>query len=152
VAIWRLDKHYLGRRHHHRPLGRLTLRSTVGNALIQVQFVQNSIVLPITVNGRELRVVVDSGDAVGPTFTEADAQALGLAKGAAEGIEGAGGASSVYETTATIQVGSLVFENEPSIIDGNLEGYSLLGWPFFAARVSVFEVDVTNASLILIGK
>ena len=124
----------------------------MGNALIPVQFVQNSIVMPVTVNGHELFAVLDSGDAIGPTFTSAAAQALGLAQGPAEGIEGAGGASSVYETPATIQVGSLVFENEPSIIDMNLEGYCLLGWPFFQSRVAVFEVDIQNAALILIGR
>jgi predicted aspartyl protease len=124
----------------------------VANALIQVEFVQNSIVLPITVNGHEMRVVIDSGDALGPTFTSADAQTLGLVQGAQVGIEGAGGASSVYETTASIQAGALVFEDEPSFIDTNLEGYSLLGWPFFQNRAGFFAVDTVNAALLLIGR
>jgi hypothetical protein len=126
--------------------------STVGNALIQTQFVSNSIVLPITVNGHDLLAVLDSGDALGPTFTRAVAQALGLVQGAQVGIEGAGGASSVYETTATIQVGSLVFENEPSFIDTNLEGYSLMGYPFFYARCSFVGIDNDHDVLMLIGK
>jgi predicted aspartyl protease len=123
-----------------------------GNALIPVRFENSSIVVPVTVNGRSLEMVIDTGDAIGPTFTQADAKALGLVQGPAEGIEGAGGASDVYETTATIALGSLVFPDEVGAIDDSLEGQSLIGFPFFQARCSIFELDLLNACLILIGR
>jgi hypothetical protein len=123
-----------------------------GSAVVPVTFENSSIVLPVTVNGHVLDMVLDTGDAIGPTFTAADAASLGLAQGPAEGIEGAGGASSVYETAATIQLGMLVFENEVGAVDSSLQGYSLIGWPFFAARCSLFEVDTVNAYLVLIGR
>jgi predicted aspartyl protease len=123
-----------------------------GTALIPVRFIQNSIVVPVTVNGHTLDMVLDTGDTIGPTFTSADAQALGLAQGPAEGIEGAGGASDVYETTATIQLGSLVFPSEVGAVDSSLEGWSLIGFPFFQSRCSLFELDLVNGYLILIGR
>jgi hypothetical protein len=123
-----------------------------GTALIPVRFVANSIVVPVTVNGHVLEMVLDTGDAIGPTFTTSDAAALGLTQGAAEGIEGAGGASDVYETTATIGLGSLVFPSEVGAIDSSLEGSSLIGFPFFQARCSLFELDLVNSFLILIGR
>jgi predicted aspartyl protease len=123
-----------------------------GTALIPVRFVDSSIVVPVAVNGRTLEMVLDTGDAIGPTFTQADAQALGLVPGQAEGIEGAGGASDVYETTATIALGSLVFPNEVGAIDDSLEGASLIGFPFFQARCSLFELDLVGGNLILIGR
>ena len=123
-----------------------------GIAVIPVRFIQNSIVVPVTVNGHQLEMVLDSGDAIGPTFTAADAQALGLAQGAAQGIEGAGGSSDVYEATATIELGSLVFPNEVGAIDPDLKGYSLIGWPFFQAKCALFEVDTVNGYLVLIGR
>jgi Aspartyl protease len=124
----------------------------VGNALVPVRFVDNSIVVPVTVNGHEIAMILDSGDAIGPTFTATDAHALGLTQGTEEGIEGAGGGSDVYETTADIAIGALSWPGEVGAIDANLEGQSLIGWPFFAGRCSVFEVDIANAALILIGK
>jgi predicted aspartyl protease len=123
----------------------------MGATEVAVRFEQESIVLPVSVNGRLLEMVMDTGDAIGPTYTAADAQALGLVKGAVMGIEGAGGASSVYQTTATVSIGSLTFVNEPGAIDGDLTGSSLIGFPFFAARCARVEIDIARSALVLIG-
>jgi predicted aspartyl protease len=95
---------------------------------------QDSIIINATVNGEAIQFVLDTGDAVGPVFTSADAQRLGLTAGAATGVEGAGGASQVQATTATIGFDDATYINEPSAIDSSLEGSSLLGLPFFLAK------------------
>jgi hypothetical protein len=123
----------------------------MGATEVPFQLIDDSIVFPVTVNGHEIACVLDTGDAIGPTFTSADAKAAGLIQGQAEGIEGAGGASDVYETTATIGVGSIVFPDEQGAIDSELEGWSLLGLPFFAAKCARFEIDITRSQLVLIG-
>jgi hypothetical protein len=123
----------------------------MGATEVPVRFEQESVVLPVSVNGRALEMVMDTGDAIGPTFTAADAQALGLVKGPVMGIEGAGGQSSVCQTTATISIGSLIFVNEQGAIDDDLTGSSLIGFPFFAARCARVEIDIARSALVLIG-
>ena len=123
----------------------------MGATEVPFQLIDQSIVFPVTVNGHEISCVLDTGDAIGPTFTSADAKAIGLVQGAAMGIEGAGGASSVCETTANIQVGAIAFPGEQGAIDSELEGWSLLGLPFFAAKCARFEIDITRSQLVLIG-
>ena len=57
----------------------------------------DSIYVHASVNGQQVVFIVDSGDALGPTFTGADAARLGLVQGQPLGVEGAGGASTAYE-------------------------------------------------------
>jgi hypothetical protein len=123
----------------------------MGATEVPFQLIDQSIVFPVTVNGQGISCVLDTGDAIGPTFTSADAMTCRLVHGPSEGIEGAGGASAVYETTATINVGGIVFAGEQGAIDGELEGWSLLGLPFFAAKCARFEIDITRSQLVLIG-
>jgi predicted aspartyl protease len=96
----------------------------------------DSILIPATVNGENVTFVLDTGDAIGPVFTSADAQRLRLTPGAAEGVEGAGGGSEIEATTATIEFDEETYTEEPAAIDPNLEGNSLLGLPFFLAKCS----------------
>ena len=103
---------------------------------VPIEITDSSIVIHATVNGQPVSFVVDSGDAVGVVFNQADAQRLGLPQGQPLGVEGAGGASSVYETAATVTFDDLTYENEPGAIDLSLEGNSLLGLPFFLAKCS----------------
>jgi predicted aspartyl protease len=110
---------------------------------------QDSVVIEGTANGQPVDFVLDTGDAIGPTFTAADAQRLGLAQGQAEGVEGAGGGSSVWQTTASISLGGDTWDAEPSAVDPDLEGYSLLGLPFFLARCKFLGFDLQHQTLIL---
>jgi hypothetical protein len=123
----------------------------MGATEVPFQVIDDSIVFTVIVNGISISAVLDTGDALGPTFTATAAKLLSLPQGAAEGIEGAGGASNVYQTTATIQVGSITFPAEPGAIDTELQGLCLLGLPFFLAKCARFEIDITRSQLVLIG-
>jgi predicted aspartyl protease len=112
---------------------------------------QDSMVLTGMVNGQPVTFVLDTGDAVGPVFTSADAARLGLAQGQAEGVEGAGGSSDVYQATASVSLGDRVFDGEACAVDPSLEGYSLLGLPFFARECSGLLLDFGGKLLVMIG-
>ena len=58
---------------------------------VPIEITDSSIVIHATVNGQPWTAVLDTGDAIGPTFTAEDAQRLGLVQGAPFGVEGAGG-------------------------------------------------------------
>lgn len=103
-------------------------------AVAGIRIVDQSIIIEALVNGHVCEFVLDTGDAVGPVFNAADAARLGLPQGAAEGVSGAGGASSVVATNATIQLGDAQYPDEPGAIDSSLQGPSLLGLPFFLAK------------------
>lgn len=122
---------------------------------VPIEILDASVVIHAVVNGKPAEFILDTGDAIGPTFTAADAARLGLVRGAPFGVEGAGGASSAYQTTASITFDDITYASEPSAIDDALEGYSLLGLPFFLARTEelVFTWPARTLTLIpLAGK
>lgn len=114
---------------------------------VPIEIQDDSVVISAVVNGKPVSFVLDTGDAIGPTFTAADASRLGLVKGAPFGVEGAGGASSAYQTTADITFDDLAYAAEPSAIDDDLEGSSLLGLPFFLAKAAVLSFDLAARTL-----
>ena len=118
-------------------------------ALSALRVDNNSLVISALVNGKPVDFVLDTGDAIGPTFNAADAARIGLPQGAAEGVEGAGGASSVYATTASIRLGSALFDNEPGAVDPDLDGPSLLGLPFFLAKGGALILDWADNTLLI---
>ena len=118
-------------------------------ALAAIRSENGSLVVSAVINSKPCDMVIDSGDAIGPTFTTADATRLGLPVGTAEGIEGAGGASSVYQTTASVAVGDAVFQDEPCAVDPQLQGYSLIGLPFFQAKGNGLLLDWHDRTLLL---
>lgn len=119
-------------------------------ATVPIEITQDSIVIGATVNGKPVSFVLDTGDAIGPTFTAADAQRLGLVQGQPFGVEGAGGASSAYQTTASVTFDGITYADEPSAIDLDLQGQSLLGLPWFLARTSEVTFDWAARTLSLV--
>jgi len=117
---------------------------------VPIEIQQDSIVIKAVVNGQQTPFVLDTGDAVGPVFTQADASRLGLQQGAPFGVEGAGGASTSYATTASITFDSVTYDSEPAAIDDDLTGESLLGLPFFLARASSLSFDFTAGTLSMV--
>jgi hypothetical protein len=113
---------------------------------------QQSVLVTATVNDQAVQFVLDTGDAIGPVFTAADAARLKLVQGEPFGVEGAGGASTSYQTTANITFDDRVYLSEPAAIDGDLEGNSLLGLPFFVAKCPALLFDFNASQLTLIGK
>jgi predicted aspartyl protease len=112
--------------------------------------IQNeSVVVPAAVNGSPVTFVIDTGDALGPTFTAADAARLGLRQGQPVGIEGAGGATTVYETVATIAFDGATYASEPCFIDTALTGESLLGLPFFLKKCQFLGFAFSGDFLIM---
>lgn len=95
---------------------------------------QNSLVITGEVNGHNVDFVIDTGDALGPTLNSEDAQAANVTLGEPIGIEGAGGASTVYQAQATIEVGEESYEDETVYVDTALTGHSLIGLPFFLKK------------------
>jgi hypothetical protein len=91
--------------------------------------------------------ILDTGDAIGPVFNAADAERLGLAQGDALEVSGAGGKSSVFATTASVQFDRKLYENETGAIDTDLEGPSLLGLPFFLRETKVLTLDFVSGKL-----
>lgn len=116
---------------------------------VPIQIENASIIVQAVVNGQPVSFVVDSGDAVGVVFNAADAQRLGLPQGAPLGVEGAGGASTVYETTADVTFDDLTYTAEPSAIDTDLQGNSLLGLPWFLAKTATTSFNWTAQQLTL---
>ena len=114
---------------------------------VPIEITDSSIVIHATVNGQPWTAVLDTGDAIGPTFTAEDAQRLGLVQGAPFGVEGAGGASSAFATTATIAFDDVTYPDEPSAIDLDLQGQSLLGLPFFLAKAETLTFNFAGKQL-----
>ena len=119
---------------------------------VPIDLDNGSILVHAVVNGQPVVLLVDTGDAIGPTFTGEDAQRLGLQQGAPLGVEGAGGASTAYETTATVVLDTLTYPDEPSAIDLDLQGQSLLGLPWFAGKVASFSFDLVTRQLSIVPK
>jgi Aspartyl protease len=117
---------------------------------VHFKIYQNSIVFPAKVNGEPVDFVLDTGDAVGPVFNTADAARLGLQPQGAEGVSGAGGASQIYQTSATIELDIMAWDDEPSAIDPSLQGPSLLGLPWFLEKCDQLALDF-SVSLLLIA-
>jgi Aspartyl protease len=117
---------------------------------VPIEILNDSVVIHATANGQPVSFVLDTGDAIGPVFTADDAQRLGLQQGAPFGVEGAGGSSSVYQTTASITFDDLAYPDEPSAIDLDLQGDSLLGLPWFLARCESFTVALAARQLSLV--
>lgn len=101
----------------------------------------NSIVIPLKINGVETVAILDTGDAVGPVMSAADAQRCHVRAESAMQVSGAGGAASAYTAHMRVNLGGVVFFHEAGAIDQNLQGPSLLGLPFFLAKASVLAFD-----------
>lgn len=113
-------------------------------ATVSIDIQNNAISVQGAVNNQDVVFVIDTGDAVGPVFNAADAQSLQLANLGPLDVSGAGGSVEIYKTQASINLGGLVFENEPSAVDPSLGGPSLLGLPFFIKQGGVLAFDFTN--------
>ena len=116
-------------------------------ASVPIEIVQDSIVIKAAVGGHPVSLILDTGDAIGPVFNSADAARLGLQRGEPFGVEGAGGASTSYETTASITFDDVTYPDEPSAIDDDLQGDSLLGLPFFLQKCAVLSLDFRTRQL-----
>ena len=117
---------------------------------VPIEIVNDSILIHAVVNGQPASFILDTGDAIGPVFTSADAGRLGLIQGAPFGVEGAGGASSAYQTTADISFDDVTYKDEPAAIDDALQGDSLLGLPFFLAKAGTLTFSFTARQLSLV--
>lgn len=106
-----------------------------------------SIVILASVGTEPVEFVLDTGDAIGPVFNSADAERLGLTQGDPIQVEGAGGESTSFETTANVQFERRLYENEPSAIDTSLSGPSLLGLPFFLRETKYVLFDFSAGKL-----
>lgn len=113
---------------------------------IPFQVLNGSIVLPVTLNGVTVQCILDTGDAIGPVLTVADAQRCNVQPTGVIEISGAGGVSDVYTCDVTVGVGTATFTNESGAIDPDLSD-SLLGLPFFLARAKSMTFDFTNHKL-----
>jgi len=133
-----------------RTQGRSAMMGAVIN-FVPIQIVNDSIVVQGSVNGQPVTFVLDTGDAIGPTFSSADAQRLGLVPSGSFGVEGAGGASQVQACTASVTLGNDTWHSEPSAIDPDL-GQSLIGFPFFARECSILSLDLVNGYLIMVPR
>lgn len=98
------------------------------------RILDNSILVDGLVNGRGIAFIIDTGDAIGPTFNAADAQALGLQSLGPLDVSGAGGSVQIQRTEADITLGGSTFRSESGAIDPDLNGPSLLGLPFFLRK------------------
>lgn len=116
---------------------------------VPIEIVNDSVLIHAAVGGQPVSFILDTGDAIGPVFTQADAARLGLVQGAPFGVEGAGGASSAYQTTASITFDDVTFTDEPSAIDDDLAGNSLLGLPFFLAKAGTLTFSFSARTLSL---
>ena len=57
---------------------------------VPIEIVNDSVLIHAAVNGQPVSFILDTGDAIGPVFTAADAARLGLVQGAPFGVEGRG--------------------------------------------------------------
>jgi predicted aspartyl protease len=117
---------------------------------VPIEISEDSLLIHAVVNGQPTPFVLDTGDAIGPVFTASDASRLGLQQGEPFGVEGAGGASTSYATTATITFDDVTYAGEPAAIDDDLTGESLLGLPFFLARTSSLSFDFAAGTLSIV--
>ena len=62
-------------------------------------------------------------------------------------LRGRGGASSAFATTATIAFDDVTYPDEPSAIDLDLQGQSLLGLPFFLAKAETLTFNFAGKQL-----
>jgi predicted aspartyl protease len=108
---------------------------------------QTAILVDGLVNGRQVSLTVDTGDAIGPTFNSADAKALGLPALGPLDVSGAGGSVEIQKTQADITLGGTTFGSEPGAIDPNLQGTSLLGLPFFLRQGGKLCFDFDSSQL-----
>jgi hypothetical protein len=119
---------------------------------VPIRIVNDSVVIRGLVDNEATVFVLDTGDAIGPVFNQADAFRLGLEEGTEEGVSGAGGASNVYQTTASITFDDMHFPFETCAIDTSLQGQSLMGLPFFLRTCSKMEFDFDARKLTLTSK
>lgn len=117
----------------------------MASTAFQVQ--NNSILVEGFVNGIRILFIIDTGDAIGPVFNTQDAQTLNLPDLGPLGVSGAGGAVQIAATEANIILGGKSFPKEPSAIDPNLQGPSLLGLPFFLKQGGTLAFDFDNGQL-----
>jgi hypothetical protein len=118
-------------------------------AVAAMRIENDSIIVEIQVNGHPIDAVLDTGCALGPCLTAADAKTCGVTPGAATGVEGAGGESSVYEAVMTISLGGLTYPSEPGAVDNDLEGMSLIGLPFFLNKADALVLGFRTGQLML---
>lgn len=116
-------------------------------ASVPIQIQNNAIYVQAAVNSKDVVFVIDTGDAIGPVFNAADAQALSLPNTGSIGASGAGGSVQLYATQATIGLGGITYTDESGAVDVNLEGNSLLGLPFFIKQGGVLAFDFANMTV-----
>lgn len=116
-------------------------------ASVPISVQNNAILVQAAVNNQDVVFVIDTGDAVGPVFNAQDAQQLNLENDGPIGVSGAGGSVEIYATKATVGLGGHTFPDEPSAVDVNLQGPSLLGLPFFIKQGGVLAFDFNNMTL-----
>lgn len=110
----------------------------------------DSIVISAVVDDQPVTFILDTGDAIGPVFTAQDAERLGLVAGQSFGVSGAGGESTSYETTSDVTFDDKTFKNEPSAIDMDLQGTSLLGLPFFYEKCLELRLNFADGKLTMV--
>jgi len=113
----------------------------------QFQILDGSIVVDGAVNGQPIQFIVDTGDAIGPTFNSADADSLKLPDLGPLEVSGAGGSVAISKTQADITLGNTTYTSESSAIDSNLQGPSLLGLPFFLRQEGTLCFDFETNQL-----
>jgi predicted aspartyl protease len=118
-------------------------------AVAAIRIENDSIVVEISVNGHSIDAVLDTGDALGPTLTAADAKTCGVTPGAPIGVEGAGGASTAFSAVMNVGLGGDVYTSEPGAIDNDLEGMSLIGLPWFLDKCDTLVLALKAGELLL---
>jgi predicted aspartyl protease len=118
-------------------------------AVAAIRIENASIIVEIQVNGHSIDAILDTGCALGPCLTTADARTCGVTPGAVMGVEGAGGESSVYEAVMTITLGGDTYASEQGAIDNDLEGYSLIGLPYFIEKADTLVLGFRTGELML---
>lgn len=116
-------------------------------ATVPIEIQNNSIMVHAAVNSKDVVFIIDTGDAVGPVFNAQDAANLQLENDGPIDVSGAGGSVEIFATKASINLGGALFQDEPSAVDSNLSGPSLLGLPFFIKQGGVLAFDFTHMSL-----
>src|SRR5262249_49102981 len=117
---------------------------------VPFKLIDSSILVEGKVNGKTVVFIVDTGDAIGPTFNANDAKLLGLPDLGPLEISGAGGDVQISKTQADISLGESTYKAEAGAIDLNLEGPSLLGLPFFIPKKGTLQIDF-DAKLLSFG-
>lgn len=117
-----------------------------GTPSIPFKVRNGSIILTVTFNGRIAECVLDTGDAIGPVLTVADAERCAVQPAGVAQVAGAGGISEVWTCDVTVGLGSATFTDEAGAIDPDL-AMSLLGLPFFLARAKSVSLDFARGEL-----